>query len=85
MLDNETKYERSEKINVSVKQYCFRIFLCAENYTSSPDGNQIDGLPPASSWRPEEFNTFLKNDVFRAKDRSRIQKLLIRFGNRPCP
>ena len=51
---------KNEKKNIFFKKYSSRIFLSAESSMTSPGGNQVDALPPASSsFRDEGFPAFI--------------------------
>ena len=42
--------KKQMKINIFIELKCSGTFLGVESSTSSPSGNQVDGLPPASSF-----------------------------------
>ena len=56
--------KKSLKTNILIELHCPGTFLAVESSTSSPGGNQADGLPPASS----VFGKVVSGELWFASD-----------------
>ena len=55
ILEDHKSIYGYRKNNMFIEFKCFNAFHGQESSTSSPGGNQVDGLPPASGLESSEF------------------------------